>query len=194
MDVPRLDQAHVDPVVLLFAVVISIATGLLFGIVPAWRLHNTDPIHALKASSRASTEHVPGTRIREVLIAAEAAVCAALLLVASLLGTSLYNIARVDKGFTADHLIAAEMTLPNHRYNSVEKRSAFHRAALQRTSSIPGVRQAAVTSVLPLRGHDTVNLVTRPDDRRPVMERPLVLLGHKKLLKILLRRDSFEWR
>jgi putative ABC transport system permease protein len=111
LDIPRLDEVHVDPTVLVFALCLTVLTGLAFGLLPAWRLTRNDPQEALRAGSHTATEGRHSLRIREGLITLELALSAALLIVASLLAGSLTRLLEVDKGFDAGHVLTTDIGL-----------------------------------------------------------------------------------
>ena len=101
LDIPRLDEVRLDSSVLAFAFCLTVATGLVFGALPAWRFTCSDPQEALRAGSHTVTEGRGGLRLRQGLISLEVGLSAALLIVAGLLGASLTRLLEVDKGFDA---------------------------------------------------------------------------------------------
>ncbi|HLM99195.1 MAG TPA: ABC transporter permease [Bryobacteraceae bacterium] len=198
LDLPRLDEVHLDGRVLTFALLISTITGLLFGILPAWRLSGASPQDALKAGSHTTTEGTRGTRLRGLLVSLEVGLSAVLLIAAGLLTTSFVRLMQVDKGFTTESVLAVDVALPDSKYDKQEQREQFYQRAVAGVESLPGVRSAAVINQLPLQGEMWVDIVWLPGDNRPMFERPFANMrfispGYFKTLGIPLRRGrTFE--
>jgi putative ABC transport system permease protein len=112
--------------------------------------------------------------MRTLLVAFEVGLSTVLLIVAGLLMSSFAKLMQVDKGFDAERLMAAQIGLPGERYKEQGARAAFLDRVLPRISAIPGVRTAAVTNALPLRGETWVNMYTRAGDTNRMFERPSV--------------------
>ena len=132
LDIPRLHEVRPDGVVLLFAIGLTLLTGLLFGALPAWRFTRSDPQASLRAGSHTVTEPRSGLRLRSVLIGLEVGASAALLIVAALLTTSFLRLSRVDKGFDVDHLLTFDIDLTDGRYADPLSRQAFFDRVLAR--------------------------------------------------------------
>ncbi len=172
VDLPRLDEVHLDIRALLFAFAVSMLAGLLFGLIPSWRAARSEPQDAVRSAGRSSTEGRHGRHISEILIGAEVALSAALLVAAGLLIGSLARVLASDQGFHADHVLAVKLNLSSSKYNE-QTRIAFIDRALAAIQTLPGVRAAATISALPLQGEDWGDMITREDDHRPVFQRPL---------------------
>src|SRR5499427_7788441 len=151
LDIPRLHAVRVDWSVLSFAALLSMATGVGFGVIPALQVSRSDAGETLKGTN-GSDPH--GARIRQVLVAAEVALSILLLAGAGLLARTLINLERVDVGFVADRALAMELSLPDTRYPTADARIAFYRRAIDGLRAVPGVRSAAASSTLPLTGND----------------------------------------
>ena len=136
----------VDASVLLFALALTILTGLLFGIAPAWHSAKTDLNEVLMQATRASSGVRP--RLRNGLAAAELALATVLLIGAGLLTQSLLRLQQVNLGFQADRLLTFQLALPANAY-AADQRATFHRNLLDSLRTIPGVRGAAVSSGIP---------------------------------------------
>jgi putative ABC transport system permease protein len=136
----------VDVNVMLFALALTIATGLLFGLAPAWHAAKTDLNEVLTQVSRTSS----GTRpaLRNGLAAAELALATVLLIGAGLLMQSLVRLQQVNLGFQPDRLLTFQIGLPPAKYPA-NQRAAFYRNLLELLRSIPGVRAAAGSSGIP---------------------------------------------
>jgi putative ABC transport system permease protein len=134
--------------VLMFTAAISILAGVFFGIVPALRRTHVSLQESLKEGARAG-ESRGGMRLRDTLVVAQFAMAFALLVGASLMIETLWNLRRVDLGFRSDHLLTMGVPLPDTKYNTNEKLRAFYRDVLDRTRSLPGVKNVGFGSDVP---------------------------------------------
>src|SRR5262249_30092818 len=148
----RVDEARLDGGVLIFALSVTVVTGLLFGVLPAWRLTRNDPQEALRAGSHTVTEGRRGLRLREGLISLEAGLSTALLIVASWLATSLVRLMDVDKGFDVDRVLTADVTLFGSAYAEPARREQFFNRLIEKVAAIPGVEASGFVTYLPARG------------------------------------------
>jgi putative ABC transport system permease protein len=148
--VPRLNQTRLDPTVLLFALGISLLTGLLFGLLPAWQCarHNLHP--TLKEGGR-SIAGVGRERMRKVLLVAEVGLSLVLLVGAGLMLRTVYELTQVDPGFEAENLLTMQFNLPRTAYDGPHQQG-FYSECLTRIEALPGVRAAALTLSLPIDG------------------------------------------
>ncbi|HEX3748235.1 MAG TPA: ABC transporter permease [Bryobacteraceae bacterium] len=151
LDIPGLQFVHLDLNALAFVALVSIASGALFGILPAWRTAHADPQAALAAAGRGNTDRAGG-RVRNMLIAAEVALSAICLVAAGLLLHSLVRLLHVDTGFRADHAVAMELSLPDTRYPDRSVRVRFVKPLLDRIAALPGVVDAGISNRGPLSG------------------------------------------
>jgi putative ABC transport system permease protein len=136
----------IDSTVLLFAVVLTVVTGLLFGIAPAFHAAKTDLNEVLKQVTRASSGARP--RLRNGLAAAELALATILLIGAGLLSQSLLRLQHVSLGFRSDRLLTFQISLPRTKY-PIEKSTVFYRTLLESLRVTPGVRAAGASSGIP---------------------------------------------
>ena len=173
VDLPRLDEVHLDYHALLFAFATSLVSGLLFGFIPAWRAARSQPQDALRTGGRGSTQARHNLRLAEVLVSAEVALSAALLIAAGLLTGSLIRILGINQGFRPDNILTASLNLPRAKYKDEKQRSEFFDRLLAALERLPGVRAAGLISALPLQGETWVDMITRDDDHRPVVQRPI---------------------
>jgi predicted permease len=134
--------------VLMFTAAISILAGVFFGIVPALRRTDVSLQESLKEGVRAG-ESRGGMRLRDTLVVAQFAMAFALLVGASLMIETLWNLRRVDLGFRSDHLLTMGVSLPDTKYNTNEKLRAFYRDVLDRTRTLPGVKNVGFGSDVP---------------------------------------------
>jgi putative ABC transport system permease protein len=149
---PAVFTVSLDRSVLFFTLVISLVTGLLFGIVPALRTGKLDLRETLNESSRGSTAGPGHHRLRGVLVGAEIAMAMLLLVGAGLLLRSFSHMQENPPGFQADHLLVADLPLSLSAYSKPEQRFEFFDRLVERAKSLPGVRSAGAASFLPVSG------------------------------------------
>jgi predicted permease len=152
-ELPRLESVSINAPVLAFAVSISILAGLVFGLVPAWRMSHLDPSLALREGVRGMTGGRRRNLLHNWLVIAETAVSLVLLIGAGLLIRSFVQVLRVDPGFDPHHVLTAQINLPAARYPH-DRRLQFYDAFLARLAALPGVRSAAAGYPLPLTSGD----------------------------------------
>jgi putative ABC transport system permease protein len=150
--IPRVQDITLDWRVVLFTMFVTIATGLLFGIMPAIQLSGADLNGTLKDGGRSVTGSGSGNRTRSALVIAEVALSLVLLAGAGLLSATLLKLSKVDPGFEAHDMITAETSLPEIKYKTDAQQSAFYDLLIDKSRTIPGVEGAAVVSILPLTG------------------------------------------
>jgi putative ABC transport system permease protein len=188
-DLPRLENVGWNGTVLGFALVVSFAIGLLFGVVPALRPSNRNVARALREGGR-SGESAGRGRLRRLLVAAEIALAVALALGAGLLIHSFWKLTGVDPGFEARDVVAVEIQLPASRYpqnfgewpNWNEVRG-FHSELLARVSSLPGVDAAAIALNNPLESGFT--------SRFTIEGRPQVAPGQQDEVRVRTVSSSY---
>jgi predicted permease len=174
LDLPRLADVSLDGRVLGFASLISLVTGIAFGILPALRSAGAHPQEALKSGSYTTTEGRRGVRLRGTLVGVEAALSAVLLITAGLLMGSFVRLMHVDKGFNVERVLAVGVAMPPSKYTEKAQQSAFFDRLLKKTQPLPGVLSAALVSALPLQGETWIDLAAAEGDQRPMFERPMV--------------------
>jgi predicted permease len=144
-----LSNVGLDGRVLAMTAGLTMLTGLLFGLAPAWRASRVDPTAA--DGHRNARGLVGGTsRLRNGLVIAEIALATVLLVGAGLFLQSFRTISRVDLGFRPDHILTAQVQLPRLAYREFSARQQFVRNVLARVRALPGVQSAAYTSAVPL--------------------------------------------
>ncbi len=155
-DIPRLNEVEVSGGVLFFALLISILTGVLFGLVPALQAANADQIENLREGGRGSGAGRRHTRVSRVLVVSEVALSIVLLAGAGLLLRSFWRVLEVRPGFNPSHLTTVQIWIPQSNnpatdpYSVEEKRADFLLEVSRRVSALPGVEQASVS------GNDTL--------------------------------------
>jgi putative ABC transport system permease protein len=135
-----------------FTASVTIITGVLFGLAPAWQARRLSLIGALGGGGRASTQ-IAG-RFRSILAAGEIAIAVLLVTGAGLLLRTLASIDRVDPGFRADHVLTMRVSLPIDRYKTPDEAGVFYQRAIAEVGALPGVRAASFGGALPLDGWD----------------------------------------
>jgi putative ABC transport system permease protein len=199
IDLPRLNEVHVDARVLLFALAISLLTGLIFGALPALRSVRSAPMETLKSAGRGNTEGRGGLRVRNVLVSLEVGLSAALLVTAGLLVASFSQLMSLDRGFQVERVLAMNVSLLSTKYPKPAERNAFFQRVLAKAAAMPGVQSASLVSALPLMGETWIDIVGTEHDTRPMVEQPstnvrFVSPGYFQTLRVGLRdgRDFEE--
>lgn len=155
-DIPRLNEVDISAGVLLFAFVISVVTGVLFGLVPALQAANSDQVENLREGSRGSGVGRRHTRVSRALVISEVALSIVLLAGAGLLLRSFWHVLEVHPGFNPHRLTTVQIWIPISNnpaadpYSVEEKRADFLLNVSRRVSALPGVEQASVS------GNDTL--------------------------------------
>jgi putative ABC transport system permease protein len=152
-NIPRLDEIGMDFRVLAFTFAISILTGIVFGLAPAFRASRVDLNSTLKAGGRTSQSgglNVRRDKLRGVLVIAELAVSLTLLAGAGLLIRSFMRLVNVPPGFNAEHVISMRVTAEGPKYKEHKQRLYFYQDLAERVRSIPGVSGYGAVSALPL--------------------------------------------
>jgi predicted permease len=173
IDLPRIQEVRLDGTVLAFAVALSAATSLMFGLAPSLRASRSDIAHRIKRSS-----HLPGT-----LVTGQIALAIVLLIGAVLMIESLLRLRRIDPGFRAGNLLTMRITLPESRIGEL----------VERVESLPGVRGAAVTLTLPMTGFAATPVQAAGAQLLKLNERPFAILqnvtpGYFRTMGIALQR------
>ena len=149
--IPRVQDVSIDRNVLAFALGLTMFTGLLFGIAPAWQASRSGIGEVLKEGGRSSSTS-SGRWLRSVLMVVEVALSIILLVGAVLLLRSFSRITGVDPGFRPDGVLAFRVSLPAKSYGEPHKRVAFYDALTARLTSLPQVHGAGMIQTLPMRG------------------------------------------
>jgi putative ABC transport system permease protein len=149
---PRVTDIHLNGAVLVFSLALSVMTGLVFGIAPAWLAARADVNEALKQGSRGSTEGGARGRLRSALVVIEVTLALMLLGGAGLLARSFMQLAHVNPGFTPENATLLRLSLPQKKYALPEQQTAFANGLLERVRNLPGVQAAGLTHSMPLVG------------------------------------------
>jgi putative ABC transport system permease protein len=147
--IPRIDAVKLDTSVLLFTMLTSLFTGLLFGLFPALKASRVDLYEALKDAGKSTSSSSSNSRTGNALVVFEVAVSLVLLIGAGLMVKSFLLLQRVDPGFNPENGIAIDFSLPG-RYRDEIQRKAFFRQVIESAEKLPGVEAVGITSHLPL--------------------------------------------
>jgi putative ABC transport system permease protein len=140
----------VDARVLIFTLVVTLVTGILFGIIPASRVSQFHLTPSLKQGGGQSGVGSGGQRLRDVLVICEVALAIVLLAGGALMIRSLQNLYHLDPGFRADHVLVVRTPLPRPKYEAAASRRAFFDQVLGQVKNLPGVVAAGYTTWIPL--------------------------------------------
>jgi predicted permease len=153
-DFPRAHDIHVSGPVLAFTLIISVLTGVLFGLAPAMQASRTDPKQGLQQSARNTTASRYQNRLRSALVIAEVSLACVLLIGAGLMLRTFLNLLHLDPGFSEDRVLTATISLPHSRYKSEEQTARFYDRLTANLNQLPGVESAGAGSDLPWTGYD----------------------------------------
>ena len=181
----RLDAIPMDARVFLFVFAISLLTGLLFGLLPAWSASRGDIAEALRENARTTATGVSRSPLRSFLVTAELALALILLAGAGLLIKGFLRLRSVDPGFNPANVITMYLQLPGTRYPQIQLQTNFRRELLAQINALPRVEAAMITD-LPLAGNDV--------DHRVVIDgQPTVTVGTEPLVQTLsVMGDYFD--
>ncbi|HVN80577.1 MAG TPA: ABC transporter permease [Terriglobia bacterium] len=145
-------EISVDWRVLVFALLLSIVTGLFFGAAPAWRATKVNLHDSLKEASRATSSGSGSTRFRNLLVTTEIALSLVVLIAAGLMTRTLIALQTVNPGFRTDHLLSMHLSMPFERYPVAPQVRSFYRRLIDKVGKLPGVQSVSISMTLPLQG------------------------------------------
>lgn len=193
-DIPRLAEASVDMRLLGFTLLVSVLTGIGFGLLPAFQATRTDLNTALKEGGTKSSAGRQRLGARNVLVVTEIALAQVLLVGAALLGISYLRVTRIDPGFNPERVLTAKIAPSNKKYPNTKTQNAFYTNVLEHLQALPGVESAGMVMSLPLAG-SSMNRgfqvegrpVPRPDENVN-MDFQIVSPGYFSTLQIPVKR------
>ena len=199
IDLPRSGEIRLDGVVLGFAVVLSLVTGIVFGLAPSLDSSRPNLAGLLRASGAAATStgssrgFLRWFNTRRLLVVGQVALSMVLLIAAALLTTSLRRLYHIDPGFNPTNLLTMRISLPFSRYDTDKKKTVFVDELLRRLQSLPGIRNAAVTLTLPMTAYPRTPVQDVEQPRVLLNQRPLAVIenispSYFQTLEIPLRR------
>jgi len=171
-NIPRVSTIQLDGVVLGFTLLLSLSTGIIFGLVPAWQASHVDLNTALKSGTRGAGGVEGKHRVRNALVMAEVALALILLICASLLIQSFARLGRVDTGMRTERLFTARIGLPEAAYPKPENIISFFDQLMPRLRAIPGVESVTTTWPLPLSGSNNVSSFDIEEHPAPEGQQP----------------------
>jgi len=165
---PRINPIRIDGQVLIFALVLSLVTGLLFGMMPTMQVSRTDVQTVLREEGRAVAGGRRRTFARAGLVICQVALSTILLVAASLLIRTVANLENVPLGFNPHNLLIMDITLPDTQ----SAPSAFFDRLLSEVVALPGVQSAGVSSALPLKPSHYASILAEGRQGLPIPQRP----------------------
>ncbi len=197
--IPRTVEVELDTTVVAFTLVVTLLTGLLFGLAPAWTVSRAPLEGVMRQASRGAGEARRSRRLRNSLIVAEVALALMLLVAAGLMLKSFRGLLEQEPGFRPQQVLTLKVSLPTSRYQEGHQRVAFFEQLLARLEGLPGVRAAGANPWLPLDGMGAATSFTvdgRPEPpagQRPVTDVRFVAGRYFSAMGIpLLRGRLFE--
>ena len=189
--IPRAAEISLDRTVLAFTFLVTIATGFLFGLAPAWQASRSGAGAVLKEGGRSSTS-ARGHRLRSLLLVAEVALSLVLLVGASLLLRSFARLTGVDPGFKPEHVLSFSVSLPQIKYPDRAARTQFYARLLDTLRGMPGVQAAGMVQTVPIRSDYMLSFTIegRPTEpgKDPSANYRAVSPGYLEALSIPIRR------
>jgi putative ABC transport system permease protein len=161
---PRMDAIHIDAWVLLFALGLSIASAVIFGVVPALQVSQLGPYETLQAGA---VRTAAKSLLRQVLVVAEVALSLVLLAGAGLMLRSFHRLVSVNPGFETQHILTMSMFTSPAKYSEDRKRAGYFANILDRVREVPGVREAGSVHFLPLEGQISGSCFASADEPPP---------------------------
>ncbi|HEV8702067.1 MAG TPA: ABC transporter permease [Candidatus Polarisedimenticolia bacterium] len=194
---PRADEIAIDGTALLITILITVATGILFGLAPAAQVDGAGLERSLREGGRSAGSGGVRQRLRGAIVVGEIALSLVLLVGAGLLGKSFARLLTADKGFDPENVLSFSLFLPFPSYPLPEQQTRYFQQALETVSGLPGVTGAAAISELPLSGAGTNGGIhiegrTDPPGSEPVAEKRIVTPDYFGVLKTpLLKGRAF---
>jgi putative ABC transport system permease protein len=190
---PRSQDIRIDSRVLLFTLLVSVGTSVIFGLVPALQSARINVQDALKDRSNSSSL---GGWLRSLLVVAEIAAAFVLLIGAGLLIRSFVRLRQVDPGLKTENVMTAKLSLPREKYGDADSATRFDEQVLRRVAGLPGVDAAAIVSHLPVEeagfnGDVTIEGKTYPNNQGPIAELRVVSPDYFRATSIPLLRGRF---
>jgi putative ABC transport system permease protein len=193
---PRVEEISVDGQVLLFSLIVSVVTGVTFGLAPALQASRPNLNESLKEGGRGGSAALRRQRLRGAFVVIEVALSIMLLGSAGLLLRSFWTLQNVTLGFEPANILTMRLTLPSSRYAGRVEATAFYQRLLEQLDGIAGVEAVAAASNVPLGGGNTgmsIVLPEKPETRlKPLpIDWRIVSPEYFKTLRIPLRGRTF---
>jgi len=175
-NLPRLDELHVDPMALGFALLVAVGSSIVFGLVPSVQASRVDPGAHVRDGARGSSSAALA-RVRAAFVIGQFGLALTLLVGAGLLVRSFINLRSVEPGFDPEHVVSATLFLPRSRYPGRAALAEFHREMEERLAAVPGARNVGAISnffLSSLPGMGGITVEGRPDLDERTREFPVV--------------------
>jgi putative ABC transport system permease protein len=194
--IPRLKEISVDIGVLVFTLVLSLLTSVIFGVMPALQASRPNVNESLKEGGRSSSAGgIFSQRQRILLLISEVALALVLSIGAGLMVRSFVSIQRVNPGFDPQHVLSMKITLPESKYPETQQRVIFYREILERVKTLPGVLSAGAITDLPLTGAGSSTSFSikerASENQRPLTEYRVVTPDYFSTMRIPLLRGRY---
>ncbi|MBO0801160.1 MAG: ABC transporter permease, partial [Blastocatellia bacterium] len=157
-NLPRSHEIGVDLRTLGFTLALSLLTGLVSSLAPAWQFAKLDLNESLKEGERGTSVSFRSLSPRSILLVSEVALSLTLLIGAGLMINSFSRLLQIDPGFDPSGVLTMQIALPQSKYADIQQRASFYEQALERIRRLPGVQSAGMTSALPLTGNPDFGL------------------------------------
>ncbi len=186
---PRFHEIGVDVRLLVFAMVVSLLSALVFGTLPAWQSVKADLNSALKASGRGVGDGARLNLWRSMIVVGEVALSFILLMAAGLLVQSFMHVQAIEPGFVPNNALAVRLSLPKSRYSNRTALALFCDKLLSKVQALPGVEEVGAVSILPMSGSANIiefsvaGRATSPHDKYSAQFRPATP-GYFRAMKI----------
>jgi putative ABC transport system permease protein len=189
---PRLSAIRVDATVLGFSLLLSLGTGLLFGLAPALTAARPDLNELLKAGGKSSSMGGGGANLKRMLnglVVAEIALACVLLIGAGLAANSFVRVQQVEPGFNTERVLTIRLQVPENRYATMSELNGFYGRALERLAATPGIEAVALANNLPLNRANAIRRLTIEgrNDSLPA-DFAVVSADYFRVLQLPLRR------
>ena len=168
IDIPRVNEISTNAAVLGFTMLIAIATGILFGLLPALQAGKSEVQEGLKQSGKGANEGRHQGRIRNILVASQIALSLVLLAGAGLFIKSFVRLLEVNPGFDPQNVVTAEVALPRAKYREPAQHLAIFQEVTQELSAVPGIVSVGGIDLLPLSGNNRESSFVIVGDPPPI--------------------------
>jgi putative ABC transport system permease protein len=165
--IPRLQETTPDLRVFVFALAVSVLTGILFGLAPALGATRFNLAESLRQGGQKSGSASSSPRLRNTLVIVQIALALVLAVAAGLLIRSFYRMLSANPGFRAEHVLTFELSLPSSRYSGEERIAQFYEQILPRLRAVAGVESAALTEAVPMGGAPNGTTIVLPGRSLP---------------------------
>jgi predicted permease len=171
-DIPQFEIGGINSLVVWFAVVLGLVTGIVFGMAPALGAAKANVNEILKDTGRGLGSSVQHRRLRDTLVVCEFGLALALLVGAGLMIKALSHLRRIEIGFNPDHLLTLRVSLAGSHHQNPQRQAEFFRELLARIESLPGVQSATISRGIPMRDWNGLNFVTADNPHPAAGETP----------------------